>query len=293
MDLKIISQEINELLENRRKELDLTFVEEDHIYFMRDTDGVLRKTFPSVSKIIKKFHKPFDAEGKALEKCNGDPEEAAILQEQWSALGSYATNMGSRVHFELETEVVERNGAYKEVRQPIFECDEAQLLKSDSMIVAGKSFLDLMEERGAVLLDTEIVLGDNELGYTGQPDKCWLMFNKDKTDFGLVITDWKTNQPKNFEVQWYTGKMYPPFEDYRDTALSHYYIQLPLYARLLLKMLKGTKYENLKLLGCVVVLLKEDSTFVEYKVPSQVNKTVLEIDLTKYINYGKKGYTYS
>lgn len=292
MDLKIIAKEINELLEKRRQELDLTFVEEDHIYYMRDLDGVLRKTFPSVSKVLKKFYTPFDAEGKALQKCNGDPIEAALLQEEWRQAGSYATNMGSRVHFELESEVVNRNGNYKEVRQPIFECDDAQLLKSDSMIIAGKSFLDLMEERGAILLDTEIVLGDNELGYTGQPDKVWLMWNKDKTSFGIVITDWKTNQPKNFEIQWYTGRMHSPFNEYRDTALSHYYLQLPLYARLLLKMLKGTKYEDIKLLGCVVVLLKEDSTFVEYKVPSQINKTVLELDLKKYIDYGKKGYTY-
>jgi hypothetical protein len=150
------------------------------------------------------------------------------------------------------------------------------------MIVAGKQFLDLMLERGAVLIDTEIVLGDNELGYTGQPDKIWLMSNKEGTDFGIVVTDWKTNQPKNFEVQHYTGRMYPPFQEYHDTALGHYYIQLPLYARLLIKMLKGTKYENIKLLGCVIVLLKEDGTFVEYKVPPQINNTLLQMDLTKY-----------
>lgn len=149
-----------------------------------------------------------------------------------------------------------------------------------------------MIERGAILLDTEIILGDNELGYTGQPDKVWLMVNKDKTDFGLVISDWKTNQIKNFEVQHYTGKLYAPFNQYDDTALGHYYLQLPLYARLLLKMLKGTKYENLKLLGCVIVLLKDDQTYQEYKVPQQVNNMILNLDLTKYIDYGKKGYTY-
>jgi hypothetical protein len=183
----------------------------------------------------------------------------------------------------LESELVERYGNYKEVRQPIFECDESQIGKSDNMILAGKNFLDLMHERGAVLLDTEMVLGDNELGYTGQPDKFWLMMNKDKTDYGLVVTDWKTNQPKNFEVQHYTGKLYSPFQDYHDTALGHYYLQLPLYARLFLKMLKGSKYENLRLLGCVVVLLKDDGTFVEYKVPQDVNKKVFDLDLTKYI----------
>jgi hypothetical protein len=251
---------------------------------MRDTEGVLRKTVPSVSKLIKKFHKAFDAEGMSLRMCKGDPEAAALLREEWKQSGTYATNMGSRVHFELESDTISRFGDYKEVRQPIFECDEAQLLRSDSMIKAGKEFLDLMIERGAILLDTEIVLGDNELGYTGQPDKVWLMFNKDKTDFGIVITDWKTNQPKNFEVQHYTGKMYAPFNQYHDTALGHYYLQLPLYGRLLLQMLKGTKYENIELFGCLISHLKEDGTYDEYRVPKDVIQKVFNIDFSNYLN---------
>ena len=55
MDLKATAQEIKDILEQRRKKLELTFVEEKHIYFMKDIDGIKKKTFPSVSKIIKKF----------------------------------------------------------------------------------------------------------------------------------------------------------------------------------------------------------------------------------------------
>ena len=108
------------------------------------------------------------------------------------------------------------------------------------------------------------------------------MENKSKTDFGIVITDWKTNQPKNFEVQVYTKKMFPPFEQYDDIALRHYCVQIPLYGRLMIKMLQGTKYENIKMLGGVIVLLKEDATFVEYKVPAEMTKLVLTMDITKY-----------
>ena len=57
MNLLEISKEINNLLEERRKDLELSFIEEEHIYYMKDTNGVLRKTFPSVSKVVKKFHK--------------------------------------------------------------------------------------------------------------------------------------------------------------------------------------------------------------------------------------------
>ena len=282
MDLKEVSLEIRELLEQRRKELELSFIEEQHIYYMKDENGEVSTKFPSVSKLIKKFHKYFDASGKALEMCKGNVDEQQKLLSEWKAAGIYSTNMGSRVHFMLENETIERYGKYKEVRQPIFECNDEQLLKSDRMISAGQKFLDLMEEREAVLLDTEIVLGDPYLGYTGQPDKVWLMMNKDKTNFGFVLTDWKTNQPKNFQVHSYTGKMYHPFQDIHDNALGHYYLQQPLYGRLLMKMLEGTKYESTKMLGCVVVLLKDDGTFVEYKVPQEVNSRVMRLDIRKY-----------
>jgi hypothetical protein len=56
MNLQEISLEIRDLLEKRRQELALTFVEEKHIYFMKDLEGNIRSDFPSVSKVLKKFH---------------------------------------------------------------------------------------------------------------------------------------------------------------------------------------------------------------------------------------------
>lgn len=282
-NLKQIAQEIRSLLEIRRNEINLTFIEESHKYYMLDSNNKINSDFPSVSKLIDKFYSPFDAGAKALQMCNFDVNRQQELLLKWKASGDYATNMGSRVHYELEKELVRRYNNYKNVRQPIFTCDQNQLNISDSMIIAGNKYLDLMHERNAVLLDTEIVLGDNELGYVGQPDKVWLMYNKDKSNIGIVITDWKTNQPKNFEVMPWTGRLYPPFDLYNDTALQHYYLQLPLYAKLLIKMLKNTKYSNIKLLGCVVVLLKDDATFTEYKVPTFFNNTILKMDLSEYV----------
>jgi len=282
MDLKQIAKEINEALENRRKELALTFVESKHTYFMRDETGKIRANFPSVSKLVKNFHPYFDADKKALEMCNGDVNKAKKLLAEWKLSGEISTNLGSRSHFLLEQDLVGRYDNYKEVRQPIFKCDADQIRKSDQMVIAGKQYLDLMHERGAVLIDTEAILGDPELGYTGQPDKTWLMENRTKTGLGIVITDWKTNQPKNFESQYYTKKLFPPFEKHDDTALGHYFIQIPLYGRLIIKMLQGTKFSDVKMLGGVIVLLKEDATFVEYKVPSDITNTILTMDLTKY-----------
>jgi len=51
----------------------------------------------------------------------------------------------------------------------------------------------------------------------------------------------------------------------------------------LLKMLEGTKYEDLKLLGCVVVLVKDNSDFEEFRVPKSVIDRVMEMDMTEYL----------
>ena len=283
MDLKKIASEIRQILENKRKELELIFVEDTHTYYMKDLDGNIRTNFPSVSKVLKKFYEEFDSETISYNKANGDPEVQQKLLAEWKAAGDYSTNMGSRVHYMLEKKLIEDYGNYKEVRQPIFECDFTQILKGDSMINAGTKYLKLMNERNTVLLDTEIVLGHPELGYTGQPDKVWLVENKQKTGFGILITDWKTNKPKNFMPNKFTKKMKYPFTDVDDTSLGHYYLQLPFYGKLLLKMLKGTKYENIKLYGCIVTLLREDSEFEEFRVPQKVIDTILDMDMKQYL----------
>lgn len=279
MKLNDIAQEIREVVSQRQKDLGLTFQEEKHIYTM---DG--KTTWPSVSKVLKKFYKPFPTEEAAYNKAGGDPDKQQQLIEEWAAAGSYSTNLGSRVHFVLEEEAIKRYGSYKEVRKPVFECDLTQLMKSDKMIVAGKRYLDLLEQRQVVLLDTEMVLGDPELGYTGQPDKIWLTHNIKGDDFGFLITDWKTNKPKNFQENDYTERMYEPFGDLPNNALGHYYVQLPLYAKLFLKMLQGSKYENKRVYGCIIAHLRDDTQFEEFRVPKKVIDTVIDMDITKYLN---------
>ena len=278
MKLSDVAKEIRDIISQKQLELGLTFEEANHIYTMNG-----RTDYPSVSKVLKKFYTEFPTEEAAYNKAKGDPIKQQELIEEWAAAGTYSTNMGSRVHLVLESEVIKKHGNYKEVRQPEFDCDLTQIMKGDNMIAAGKKYLNLMEERGAILLDTEMVLGHPELGYTGQPDKVWLMMNRQQTGFGIVITDWKTNKPKNFQVTNYTKKMLHPFDDYHDNALGHYYVQLPLYGKLLLKMLEGTKYENLKLYGCVISHLKEDSTYEEFKVPQNIVDIVMGMDVNQYL----------
>jgi hypothetical protein len=282
MDLKEVAKEIREIISQKQKELNLTFEEDSHKYTMIDVDGKLRDDFPSVSKVLKSFYEEFDSERISYKKANGDPYEQQRLLEEWAAAGEYSVNIGSRSHFFLEEHTLNEFGLEKELRQPVFKCDAEQIVKSDTMIVAGKNYIDLLKERGCVLLDTEIVLGHPELGYTGQPDKVWLVIGVNG-QVGILITDWKTNKPKNFETNKFTKQMKKPLTHLPDNALGHYKTQLPLYGKLLLKMLEGSKYENIPLLGCIIVLITEEREYVEHRVDKKTINTILEMDVKQYL----------
>jgi hypothetical protein len=287
MDLYKVAEEIRNILSERQKEFKLTFEEDTHKYTMLSLDGELRSDYPSVSKVMKLFYDEFPSEQKAFDMAGGNPDEAERILAEWAEKGKKSTNMGSRVHYFLEEHVLKVFNQNKQVREPIFECDAQQIVVSDTMIVAGKNYIDLLKQRGCVLLDTEIVLGHPELGYTGQPDKVWIVLST-KNEIGLLITDWKTNQEKNFLVQRYTKPMRKPFEYLPNNALGHYKTQLPLYGKLLIKMLEGTKYEKIPLLGCIIVRLTEDREYVEYRVDKSTITTILEMDIKSKLNKLKK-----
>ena len=287
MDLKKIAQEIRDIISERQKEFQLTFEEESHKYTMLDNKGILRSDFPSVSKVMKLFYDEFPTEQAAFNKAGGDPDEAERLVNEWAELGRKSANLGSRCHFFLEEHTLKEFGIDKVVRQPIFDCDAEQIIKSDTMIIAGKRYIELLKERGCVLIDTEIVLGHPELGYTGQPDKVWLVIGTNGK-VGILITDWKSNKPKNFEVTRYTKKMKKPFEDLPDNALGHYNTQLPFYGKLILKMLEGSKYEDIQLLGCIIVLITEEREYHEHRVSKKTMNKILEMDIKQHLTKLKK-----
>ena len=47
-------------------------------------------------------------------------------------------------------------------------------------------------------------------------------------------------------------------------------------------MLVGTEYEKIEIMGGIIVLLKEDGTFQEYRVPKDINDKILSMDLSRY-----------
>ncbi len=143
-DLFKVRDEILEIVRKRQQELQLTFEEEKHQYTMLDVDNILKDDWLSVSKVIKKYYDEFPAEEIALKKAKGDVDEQQKLLKEWSDAGTYSTNLGSRTHYLLERKSLEMFGINKEVRQPIFDCDFEQILKSDRMVSAGVKCLELL-----------------------------------------------------------------------------------------------------------------------------------------------------
>ncbi len=249
---------------------------------MNNLQGQSQSNWPSVSKVLKSFYPEFPTQEASFKKAKGDVVLQKKLIKEWSQMADYANNTGSRVHYFLEKKIIDRFKLPKEVREPEFNCDFEQEITSDHMISYGVQFYEKMIKNGAVLIDTEVVMGDPQLGYTGQADKIWLVSNKEMTQLGIVVTDWKTNKPKNFvETKW-TVPMEEPYQDLPNTALGHYYVQLSLYGKLFKKMLQGTKYEDIKIVRATLILLK-DSCYEEYKTPIDVINRTLELDVVSYM----------
>lgn len=277
-NLKEIAKEIRSILDEKRKKNGLYFIEEEHKYFIKDKEGNEISNLPSVSKLLDRYHEEFPKEEKALSMCNGDVEAQEKLLAEWARSGEIATSIGSRTHFLLEKYLLSLYDDYKEVRRPIFDCDEEMITKSNSMVVAGVKFIEYLHTNGCVLLDTEMVLGDIDLGYFGQPDKVWLVVTK-KGKLALIITDWKTNKEEKFKVKHYTKNLFKPFDFLYDNSLGKYSLQLPFYGRLLIKMLEGTKYSNIKVIKHIIVNVKDNCDYDLYDVDKKVVDLINEVKI--------------
>jgi hypothetical protein len=53
-------------------------------------------------------------------------------------------------------------------------------------------------------------------------------------------------------------------------------------------MLEGSKYEDIKLLGSIIVRLTEDREYVEYRVDKNTIDTILEMDIQSELTNLKK-----
>ena len=277
-DLLSLGKDIRQYLEEERERRQLTFVEEEHKYgIYNPMNESIVTDYPSVSTLMKKYSIPFDEVTKSIEMCKGNEEKAANLRAEWKEKGDYAGSVGSYAHYKLENYLLELFDIEKDTRKPEYDLDEKGLGEGQSMVKTGVNLMHIIIEKGFVPLDTEVIMGSNDLGYFGQCDNMWLGFIKDQVV--LLMTDHKTNQTKNFAVRPWNVPMFAPFEYLLDTDLNKYYLQQPLYALLFNDMLKNSPFSHIPFAGFRILHLRGNGNI--HKIPMRVYEDIRKLYLPK------------
>jgi hypothetical protein len=257
---------IRKLADEYREKKKITFEESSHKYTIVGDDGVdYSKKIMSVSGAYKKFHLPFPTEEKALKKAKGDLAKSKEIMAEWKAKGKLSTEMGSYVHYHSEVHLWEqwRHKDIELIREPDLGDIESYIHDAEGMLTSAFAFCDLMKDRGAILIDTEAVMGCEHYKLFGQADKFWLAKHPTR-GWGLLTTDWKTNDPSKFDVAPWTKNMLGPYGFLYDNELGKYSVQLTMYSALFIKMMAHMGY-GLPYLGSIIVNVTP-SYYMEYKV---------------------------
>jgi hypothetical protein len=112
---------------------------------MKDIDGEIKDDFPSVSKVMKLFYDEFPTEEAARNKAKGDPYVMQTLLAEWEEAGRTSTNMGSRVHYELEIETLKRPLGLPK-GPDLAERNANHIAKSASSRALSRQFANVMQE---------------------------------------------------------------------------------------------------------------------------------------------------
>lgn len=259
-----------EVLEMRKHILDsfknLEFVEEGHKYYLHNADGTIDEPI-SVSGLIKELEPFVDwdekAEGKAL-KLGITKEE---LKRQWEEKNITSTNSGSRCHLWAETlmkfimgETEFDPSVKRQYERGYFVPNspkEQAVVKYWEDILGTKEIYPLIPEV-KMYMPTDNKFGIKRL-YCGTAD-ITLAYKKGN-DWKILLHDYKTNYSLSNSYNREKGNMMcPPFEDFIEESLSHYYFQLSAYSL----MLNNLGYD---VIDRKIIWLKDDGTYEKIVAP--------------------------
>lgn len=228
----------------------LSFNEEEHIYSLGGIE------FCSVSNIVSKFFREFDAVGISLKKCYGNELEAAKLREVWESKGSVASQAGTFLHKQIEDYL---NG--KEIPDLLCDvCYQGNYVKCSQRLDISRewSYFKAFERNTPfVPFRTEWRIYDADARVAGTLD-----FVCACPDGTYEIYDWKrSNKIDPTERNpWANGLN--GLEHLTDTSYSHYCLQQNLY-RYMLQKNYGLKVSRMNL----VVLHPELPTYRVVPIP--------------------------
>jgi hypothetical protein len=188
----------------------IKYYDDKHKYFIGNKELVSTTTF------IGKFKKPFDTDLMAglTAKKRGVSKQSVLLE--WQDIKDTACARGSDLH------------AYSDnwMHNRVFPTDV-----SDALISQFKSFYKKFIENNLVIR-TEFVLGDEELGIAGMID----LFCYNKKTGKFYIADYKTNKRFDFKSQ-YNKKYLAPISYLEECEFNTYSLQTSIYRYIIEKNL--------------------------------------------------------
>lgn len=190
----------------------------NHKYFYKD------KELTSATRIVGQYTKPFNSEymsKKCSESWGVDQQE---LKNLWRGGGMISANFGTAIH-----EALEHYFKYKEIGDIIH---HASASKTENAALPKhpllkKIILELLEIDKIEGMDLpEVVITNVDKGYCGTVDKLKIIDTEKKI---CRIQDYKIID----EIESKTDKLKHPFDHLPATKLSHYQIQLSVYANIM------------------------------------------------------------
>jgi len=196
---------------------DLKFVEKNHAYFVNG-----KRIEKSVSTIVKEFSKPFDSNLISQRSAIKTGKSQEEILASWKKECDDSLVKGKSLHNFAEAYFI----------------DNTLIPETDNQ----KKFVEYWNKipKHIIPISSELKMYHKEYMFACTLDK--LLYNTVNQE--LIIVDYKSNKDlhKNYKGQ----RLLEPFEDFLDTPLNKYIIQLNLY-KILLKQIPGIHVRSMKI----------------------------------------------
>lgn len=264
-EIKKIRKQIQEAYSNK-----LQFIEETHQYFL---DGV---EYTCVSDVIKRWENN-DREAM-LDACADKAKwkkgykyygmSRDEIKELWDKSAKEACDFGTLVHGFGESMfywmIGEDDKILPEYKEQFETGEPIATNKHEEAVI--QFWKDIPEDFVPVLAETKVFNKDGT-PYAGTFDILFYYY-KGKNDprNGLVVFDWKTNGAITNDFCRENGKMMKaPFNDLFDDSLSHYQLQLNLYAIPLQNL-------GIKVIGRRIIWLRDDGSYEKIRIKDETGR---------------------
>jgi hypothetical protein len=215
----------------------IEFLEESHSYLI---DGIPTNS-PSVTQLIKKFKKEFDAEKAATRVARRRGITPEQILAEWKLNNSYSTTIGSLLHKFIENFYHNERTELSALLPSLEKSQKQKIIENLPALVSHfKNFYE--DHKHLKCIKSELIVGDLEdTKICGTSD---LLVHNQKTG-ELEILDFKTNKKMSKNNSY--GKLLYPFDDMYEGQINEYTIQLNVYQYFIEKY-TDFKIANLKII---------------------------------------------